>query len=271
MPVCYSPSDKIRGDFGEFTIVEELGQGGQVHAYRALDPIGFQVCLKVLIRPSVAHANHQLRCASLLSKTARTPGWEHAINHIVAPTSYFINGDHFLVEPYIEGETVAHRLQPDNRIVYQSARHILKAVTLALMLFERAGFAHRDPTPSNIQMFMFDNVVLLDLGLSGELLRPPIMPGFTPGYAPPEQYAHASVNTASDVYCLGATAYHMLTGCPPFPTAPTEEFHGLRWNASLAKHLHTAQVPEEVIALIGRMLAYEPTDRPSLREVIKTL
>jgi len=272
MPVYYSRQDKIRGSDGTYVILEEHGEGGQVHVYVALDPQGNKVCLKVLILPDAAHAAHQLKCAQMLEKAALTPGWEHARNYLVAPYRYFVDGDHFLVEPYIEGQTLAYRLQPDKRIPYGKARHILKAVTLALMLFERAGLAHRDATPNNIQLSEnLEDVVLLDTGLAGELLRAPRTPGFTPGYAPPEQYAHAPVSTASDVYCFGATAYHMLVGCPPFPTTRNEEFHGHRWNASLAKNLHAADVPEDIVWLIGRMLSYEPHDRPSLREVIKTL
>ncbi|GIK51415.1 MAG: hypothetical protein BroJett014_03880 [Planctomycetota bacterium] len=272
MPEQYCAPDVINGPDGNYVILAELGDGGQANAYLARDPRGNKVCLKVLTLPNSEQANSQLDYARRLDQAAKTPGWEHARAHVIAPHSYFVSGDHFLVEQYANGNTLAHYLKPDNRIAYAVARPAAKAITVALMLVELAGLAHRDVNPNNIA---FRNspaeAALIDFGLASPLLRAPKFPGFTPGYAPPEQYQNAPASTACDVYSLGATLYHALTGAPPFPTTPTPVFHGQRWNAEHAKALVDSGIPPAVIALIERMLAYEPHDRPSLREVFKNL
>lgn len=254
-----------------YRIRHELGIGGQCIAYLAESPTGEKACLKVLTRSAPEQAQAQYTIGLRLNAVSQREGWHSAREHVIAPHAIDTKQDVMLVERYANGNTLSHHLKPAQRIVYQVARNIFKAVGVGLLLLEHAGVAHRDVKPENIVMGRTPaHAALTDLGLASPLLRRPPFLGWTSGYSAPEQFAHAPASMASDVYSLGCTMYHTLTGAPPFPTTPTETFHGLSWTREHEAALQTAAVPPAIINLIAGMLKLEPNDRPGVREVIKT-
>ncbi len=96
------------------------------------------------------------------------------------------------------------------------------AVAAALDAVHAEQLLHRDIKPDNVMVLPDDQVVLVDFGTAREfaLGRSSAMSQtLTPGYAPVEQYtAHGRFGPPTDVYALGATTYHMLTGQPPVPS-----------------------------------------------------
>ncbi|MCZ7608421.1 MAG: protein kinase [Planctomycetota bacterium] len=267
-----SPGDTVTVMGVAYRIRHELGIGGQCIAYLAENPTAEKVCLKVLTRSAPEQAQAQYTIGLRLNAVSQRDGWQSAREHVIAPHAIDTKQDVMLVERYANGNTLAHHLKPGRRIVYDVARTIFKAVGVGLLLLEYAGVAHRDVKPENIVLGRTPaHAALTDLGLAGSLLRRPPFLGWTSGYSAPEQFTHAPASMAGDVYSLGCTMYHTLTGAPPFPTTPAETFHGFSWTRTHEDALHTAEVPPAIINLIGSMLEHEPNDRPGVREVVKTL
>jgi eukaryotic-like serine/threonine-protein kinase len=161
--------------------------------------------------------------------------------------------------------------QPAGRVV-----HIMAQATRALAEAHSIGLIHRDVKPANIFLTtrggMPDFVKVLDFGLVKEVGTPdpaltsPNTIAGTPLYMAPETIASPEdVGVGVDIYALGAVAYCLLTGEPPF-TGPTaiDVYHG---------HLHVVPpspssrlgrpVPEDLEALVMACLAKSPADRPA--------
>src|SRR5439155_510617 len=158
------------------------------------------------------------------------------------------------------GRVVAHH--PGGLPVGQACE-VVRQAALGLQAAHAAGLIHRDVKPSNLMLTSDGTVKVLDLGLAcvrrseqddSRLTRPGAMMG-TPDYMPPEQFVDAyAVDERADIYSLGCTLYHLLTGRPPFPGGSIYE--------KMRQHCdHEApplrgrrpEVPAELAALIHRM------------------
>jgi serine/threonine protein kinase len=130
------------------------------------------------------------------------------------------NGTAYMVMDYEEGETLATCLKRDRTL----ASDALTAMTMALLdgleLVHEAGFIHRDIKPSNIYVRLDGSPVLLDFGSARQALKGKtrtLTALVSAGYAPLEQYFSRSdlQGPWTDIYGLGATLYHAISGEPP--------------------------------------------------------
>jgi serine/threonine-protein kinase len=176
----------------------------------------------------------------------------------------------FYVMPYVEGESLRHRLTRERPLPVSDAVRILTEVADALDFSHAAGVVHRDIKPENI-LLEGKHAVLADFGVahaldsarSGGALTGTGMGIGTPGYMSPEQASgDKGVDPRSDVYALAVVGYEMLVGVPPF-SGPTAQ-------AVLAAHLRDAppavtsqrkEVPAHVSAAIAKALAKDPAQR----------
>ncbi len=140
-------------------------------------------------------------------------------------TDYFALADQqFLVMDYIEGQSLdeileLHRGGLEESTVLEWADQLLSA----LIYIHRHGLVHRDVKPANIRVTPDDHIFLVDFGLvktfdpESPKTATAVRGLGTPQYAPPEQYDAELGHTEprSDIYSLGATMYHLLTGEPP--------------------------------------------------------
>jgi len=178
-------------------------------------------------------------------------------------------GFHYFAMEFVEGESVYRRLKREGVIPEGEALQIARHVSLALQHAHDAGLVHRDIKPDNIFLAADGQAKLGDLGLArstgGEesrLTQTGVMVG-TPHYVSPEQArGSADVDTRSDIYSLGATLYHMVTGQVPF--------EGDTAMAVLNKHLNEElpwpadvndELTDEICLLIAKMMAKDPADR----------
>jgi len=125
----------------------------------------------------------------------------------------------FLVQRYVEGETLRRRMEAQGRLSERSVRAILRDIASALAAAHHLGVIHRDVKPSNIILTPAGRAVLTDFGLAraagpGDISSASDVVG-TPYYMSPEQCSGLAVDERSDLYSLGATAYHALTGRRP--------------------------------------------------------
>ena len=251
---------------GVYHVERELGGGTASRLFLAVErALERRVVIKVL-SPDAASDVSAARFKREISLTAHL---QHP--HILPVLSAGAQRDLlYYVMPYLEGESLRHRLEREGRLPIDDAVTILRDVADALAVAHAAGVVHRDVKPGNI-LLQGDSAVLMDFGVAraleeargGRRLTDPGTAVGTPGYMSPEQaVGEAQVDARSDVYALALVGYEMLAGAPPFS--------GLTLRAMVAAHL--AQIPKPlrdvrpevpgVLAdAIARGLAKDPADR----------
>lgn len=170
---------------------------------------------------------------------------------------------------FVEGETAEASVKRQGPLPTALAIHVAEQVAGALEAAHKAGLIHRDIKPSNVMLVPqpagLPQVKLIDFGLAKftetemDLTQTHGMVG-TLYFASPEQLENKVVDARSDIYLLGATLWHLLTGAPPFTGTLGEV-----WDA----HLHARRPIERLaghgaafVSLLERMLAREPDARP---------
>src|SRR5262249_1574157 len=200
---------------GRYRIVRPLGKGGMGQVYEAIDE---KFDSAVAIKETFADT------PKLQAAFEREAKLLNSLKHRVLPkvTDHFITGKgQFLVMEFIEGLNLAENLK---QLLKQSGRPFRYEAVLpwANELLDALSYLHsrpepvihRDIKPANIKITSEDEVYLLDFGLAkgafGQTTTS--VHGATVAYAPIEQLNNSGTNPQSDIYSLGATLYHILTG-----------------------------------------------------------
>jgi serine/threonine-protein kinase len=201
-----------------YAVEREIGAGGMATVYLASDlRHDRKVALKVL--------NHDLGAVlgveRFLSEIRVTASLQHP-NLLPLFDSGSADGLLFYVTPFIEGESLRHKLQREKQLSVDEAIRIGSAVANALDYAHAHGVIHRDLKPENIllqhgQPFVADFGIALAISNAGagRLTQSGLSLG-TPQYMSPEQASgERSIDARTDIYSLGAVDYEMLTGEPP--------------------------------------------------------
>jgi serine/threonine-protein kinase len=152
-----------------------------------------------------------------------------------------------------------------------------RQAALGLQYALERGLVHRDVKPSNLLLTSCANVVkVLDLGLASLPGPVPaaVVSGGTPDYMAPEQaFAPGRADTRADVYALGCTLYHLLTGHPPFPGGGWEEkLRRHRGEEPRAVERLRPELPRGLGGVVRTMMAKTPAARfPTPGAVAATL
>ena len=181
------------------------------------------------------------------------------------------NNTAYMAMEFLEGKTLQKLIEEKGSIPEKAAVAHIKAVAEALEPVHAAGLIHRDIKPDNICVTTDGRTVLIDFGTarafaSGKTVKQTAM--LTPGYAPLEQYGQqARFGSFSDVYALGATLYHCLTGKMPPPA--TDRVSGV--DAPPPDQVNPAISPGVSRAVMHAM-QIKATDRPqNMKEFIEEL
>ncbi|MCC6927768.1 MAG: protein kinase [Gemmatimonadaceae bacterium] len=251
-----------------YRVERELGGGGMSRVFLATErALGRRVVIKVLA-PEVATTLTATRFQREAEVTARL---QHP--HLLPVLSAGVAGEFlYYVTPYVEGETLRHRLDREGALPVADARRILREPSSALAYAHGQGIVHRDIKPENI-LLSNGLAVLADFGISS--LAPDQAAGNatrltqvgmsigTPGYMSPEQAAgERDLDGRSDLYSLGVVGYEMLAGRPPFSGSSSADLirqHMVAPPPSLADARD--DVPPELAAIIAQLLAKEPNER----------
>lgn len=220
---------------GKYVLGRELGSGGSGTVFQAYDRhLECPVAVK-RFRTGDGIPGREL----LMLKELRHPAFPTVIDYLEE------DGFRYLVMEYIEGKNLADYIREEGAVGQEQAvKWALELAEVLLYLHEReCPVVYRDMKPSNVLIDRKGNVRLVDFGTAflcyqegaGEYA------GGTWGYAAPEQFGAGSsrgVDVRSDVYGLGATLFHMLTGCdpskPPFLMQPIR-FYDRRLSAELER------------------------------------
>lgn len=210
-------------ELGHFRIEERIGVGGMGAVFRAVDlRLQRYVALK-LLAPSQAYDPAAVKRFENEARAAAR------LDHENIAKVYFIGeerGLHFIAFEYVLGSTIRDLIRRNGRLSSVDTVNYAMQVAYALKHTSAMGVVHRDIKPSNIIVTLSGRVKLVDLGLArkeqqSDASADLTMTGTTLGtfdYISPEQAKDPrSVDVRSDIYSLGCTMYHMLTGQPPYP------------------------------------------------------
>ena len=263
--------------FGRYIVDSRLGSGGMgvvLLARRQSD--GLPVALKILPERFNQHSEaiqrfeREAKIALMLSHPNLVKAYEYGE----------VAGRWFYAMEYIQGRTVAQELKERSRFEEKEALRIAIGAAEALAEIARHGLVHRDIKPSNIMLTDDGGVKVADLGLA----RPTGSDVFrltaagrimgTPHYISPEQiHGLQNLDIRADIYSLGATLYHLVTGERPFAAKTSFEalqrqlFDPLHWPSGARPVLS-----EGVCRVITRMMARSPVDRyRNVEELIEDL
>ncbi|MCA2983027.1 serine/threonine-protein kinase [Gemmatimonas sp.] len=248
---------------------ERLGHGGFATVYRARDPrLERDVALKVV---DVAGRLDDAQEAEFLHEARVLAGVEHP--HIVPLYEVTLrDGLLVLAMRLVPGDSLQQRLAGTPLPAREAAR-VASEVASALAAAHAKGIVHRDVKPANILFDADGHAVVTDFGLALVTSRSTAEAmadgSGTPHYMSPEQALGEAVDGRSDVYALGVVLYEMLTGLLPFDgRTPAELMARVIATPAPSVHQRAPQTPTALAALVARMLAKEPTARPTASEVV---
>ncbi len=269
----YRPAQQIPG----FQIMSKLGQGAMATVYKArqlsLDRI---VAIKVLPR----RLSENQEFVDRFYREGRAAARLNHPNIVQAVDVGEASGYHYFVMEYIDGMTVYDLLQEKKFLNEAEAINCILQVSQALNHAHARGFIHRDVKPKNIMVTNDGIVKLADMGLAREISDYKTAQSEqgraygTPYYISPEQIrGEINIDFRADIYSLGATLYHMVTGKVPFEgSTPSSVMHKhLKEELVPPDHLNT-KLSAGMAEIIEGMLAKQRDDRyPSTKDLIADL
>jgi uncharacterized RDD family membrane protein YckC len=183
---------------------------------------------------------------------------------------YFIGEDHgvhFFAMEYVDGPALDTVLDRGERVQWPDALEDAIACARGLRAALAEGFVHRDVKPSNLLTEKASRLKIIDFGLvksmkgDAEMTRDGAILG-SPLYMAPEQGRAETVDHRADIYSLGCTLYHLLTGRPPF-VAPSPVAVISMHVTDRATPVRTLapDVPASVEQIVERMMAKDPAAR----------
>jgi eukaryotic-like serine/threonine-protein kinase len=277
-PVPKSDPDLCGRTLGEFELVRKLGQGGMGQVYLAR-----QLSLKREVAVKILRADHAQNTTALQRFRAEA----EAIARISHPNivQVFAIGEHdglnYMALEYVAGRNLRDYLDRKGVPELPVCLTILRQVAAALQRAAELGLVHRDIKPENILLNRKAEVKVADFGLSRYFAgtQQPLsltqsgMTLGTPLYMSPEQVQGKPVDHRSDLYSLGVTAYHLLTGHPPFQAENIFDVaiqHVQKDPEALA--LVRPDLPIELCDIVHRLLNKKPEDRyQSAKDVLREL
>jgi serine/threonine-protein kinase len=257
---------------GQYRLIAPLGAGGMGEVYLAEHRMLKRPCAIKLIHPDRAGDPQVLaRFEREVRLTAQLSHWNTVEIYDYGRTD---DGTFFYVMEYLPGLSLEELLRRYGPLRPERVVHLLRQTCQALREAHAIGLIHRDIKPGNVFVAqrggLYDVVKLLDFGLvkqvadssSARLTQEGGISG-TPLFMSPEQARGLSnLDTRSDIYSLGAVAYALLTGRPPFDGPnPMDVMIAQVHDAVVPLSKHQGDVPDDLERVILRCLAKDPEER----------
>jgi serine/threonine protein kinase len=250
-----------------FELIEPIGVGGMAAVLRARDTqLDRLVALKIL-PPEMASDPENVRRFHQEARSAAR------LDHENIARVFFCGEEqrlHFIAFEFVEGDNLRTILEKRGRLPVGEALHYMLQVAAGLAHAARRGVVHRDIKPSNIIITPNGRAKLVDMGLA-RTLDPRHDQGLTQSgvtlgtfdYISPEQALEPrEADVRSDIYSLGCTFYHMLTGQPPVPEGTAaKKLHHHQHVKPPDPRQFVPDLPDEVAVILDRMMAKDPKDR----------
>jgi len=254
-----------------FQLLKLMGTGGMGGVYYARDEgLGRFVAIKVMLQSlgnDPVFIENFKREAQAVAK----------LNHPNIAQIYSFGqekGQPYIVMELVSGERVDAMMESQGCISPALAMQIGLEIAQGLSAADEAGLVHGDIKPENILLDTKGRAKLVDFGLA-TVAHEAAGEGIwgTPYYIAPEKIRRQKVDARADIYSLGATLYHMLTGKPPFEgKTPVEVVKARLEQPPPDPRKVKPGLPEIITSIITRMLAVEKTDRyPNYLSLISDL
>jgi serine/threonine protein kinase len=268
-------TNTLRGKkLAHFELIEQIGVGGMAAVISAHDTqLDRNVALKIL-PPSLAADPESLRRFQHEAKAAARLDHENIARVFYCGSD---QGLHFIAFEFVEGENLRIVIDKRGRLpVGESIKYMLQVAT-GLAHAASRGVVHRDIKPSNIIITPTGKAKLVDMGLArslgGKLDGSLTQSGVTLGtfdYISPEQALEPrDADVRSDIYSLGCTFYHCLTGQPPVPEGTAaRKLHHHQHVAPVDPRQINPTIPDDVAAVLARMMAKDPKQRYQQPELL---
>jgi serine/threonine-protein kinase len=264
-PAAAAAAPKKTRRLGDYELVGKLGQGAMGSVYLATQlSQNRTVALKVL-------PQELARDEEFLERFRREARAAMRLSHPNVVAAYDMgvaDGYHFISMEFVDGPNLEIVLQKKGKLNEALILKVALDMSHALEAAEAAKVVHRDIKPANILMNSQGLAKLTDLGLASASQgdRRVTMAGFcvgTPFYISPEQArGDRDVDGRADIYSLGASLYHLVTGTLPFPgTNPVVIMTKHLQEPCPAARTRDPSVPPHVSALIEKMMAKDPAQR----------
>lgn len=249
---------------GHFLVREQVGSGGMGAVFLADDlELSREVALKVLNPVTSADPALVARFRNEARACAQ-------LNHDNIARVYYSgqqSGVHFIAYEYAAGQNIRQLISSNGRLPEDDSLNYTIQATLALSHIGAAGVVHRDIKPSNIILTDNGRIKVVDLGLArrdsqdsfGELTVAGTMLGTFDYVAPEQARDPREADIRSDVYSLGCTVYHMLTGQPPYPEGTgMQKLLDHQGKSPPDPRSVTADISPEFSAIIQKMMNTDP-------------
>jgi tRNA A-37 threonylcarbamoyl transferase component Bud32 len=253
--------------YGKCLVEREIGRGARATVYLAWhESLQIPVAVKVITKENAQDDEHfserfmrEARIAAQLSHS-----------HIVRVYDCGENdAEYYLVMEYVEGESCKDKMEQWGAFDWQRGVQITRQVAEGLRYANKKGIIHRDIKPENIMIGTDGDARIADLGLAKQVVKgrgSATADGDvlgTPYYMSPEQVRQPSdVDFHSDIYSLGATLYHMVSGEVPFEAATPYEIMTKHLNEPVTSPAETKpDLPAALCDLIVRAMSKAPEDR----------
>ncbi|MCU0497315.1 MAG: protein kinase [Anaerolineae bacterium] len=255
--------------FGNYTLIELIGQGGMGTVYRARQT-NLNVDRAVKVLPAefakqpgyVERFNREAETAAALEHPNIVPVFDYGTQR----------GNTYLVMRLLTGGTLSDRMiqrhQSKNPLPsLGEVAQMLQQVASGLDYAHKRGVIHRDIKDSNIMFDDQGNAYIADFGIAKLMdattgLTSTGMTIGTPTYMPPEQWRNEELTPAADQYALGVLVYRLLSGQPPFAAAtPFQLMHKHLYEDAEAVHVIRDDLSPEITEVLAQAMAKDAEDR----------
>lgn len=263
---------ELLGRLGRYEVERVIGTGGMGIVLKAHDTeLHRVVAIKIL-------STHLANSASARKRFAREAQAAAAVLHPNVIPIYNVESEGkipYLVMQCVSGHSLQNKVDRFGMLPLTDTLRIAKQTASGLAAAHDQGLVHRDVKPANILLEEnVDRVILSDFGLAravddASLTRTGVVAG-TPHYMSPEQARGDAIDTRSDQFSLGSVMYFMLTGRPPFRAkGAMGVLHRICNEPHRTLEQINPDVPLEVVRLIDRLLAKDPSHRFDTMHVVE--
>jgi serine/threonine protein kinase/formylglycine-generating enzyme required for sulfatase activity len=254
----------IGKSFNDYTILEPLGSGGMSKVYLAFQKsLEREVAIKI-----ITFSSPQQMSKDIVERFLREAKLAGSLQHPNIVNIYSAGSEEnffYLAMEYVQGNSLAVEIAK-NPLPEADVWNIAAQMCLALQVAMQNQIIHRDIKPANILLNDKKVAKLTDFGISkkmneqSDLTQVGIVLG-TPEYMSPEQASCDTLDCRSDIYSLGATLYHAITGHPMFKGEALDVMFKHKFEPVRFPDMDIPFLSKESTAILGKMLNKQPKDR----------
>jgi serine/threonine protein kinase len=249
---------------GPYLILEKLGEGGMSEVFKGIEPnLERYVAIKIMHRTNLSSPDVM---ANFMEEARAIANLRHT-NIVPLYSAGEEQGVPYLAMGYIEGQTLEDWIMAGRLLSPDEAMWFMRQAVAALEYASRSNIIHLDVKPANFMVDAENTVMLTDFGLARKQTevasgtRDDELQG-TPAYASPEHIMQEKPDLRTDMYCLGASLFHLMTGEFVYPGETTEDVCRAHvFSPFPIETLQRHEIPAGWCGVIRKMMEKKPADR----------